>query len=102
MRGSSSNAGCERRGHGHGEDLPFTDIGYYNTQAAAFERGVQRARGMPANAAATVLQTAWGLDDTIVEDMWVVFRFAVTHRNYPDTLGFGSRFGAVFVPGDRN
>ncbi|MEN8517795.1 hypothetical protein [Burkholderia sp. RS02] len=41
------------------------------------------------------LTTAWGVDDTIMEDMCVVFRLASRANSYPDTLGYGPQFEAV-------
>ncbi|MEX3846263.1 hypothetical protein [Paraburkholderia sp. BR10882] len=41
------------------------------------------------------LTTAWGVDDTIMEDMCVVFRLASRVHTYPDTLGYGAQFEAI-------
>jgi hypothetical protein len=41
------------------------------------------------------LTTAWGVDDTIMEDMCVVFRLASRVYTYPDTLGYGAQFEAI-------
>ncbi|WP_334022016.1 hypothetical protein [Burkholderia orbicola] len=41
------------------------------------------------------LTTAWGVDDTIMDDMCVVFRLASRANSYPDTLGYGPQFEAI-------
>jgi hypothetical protein len=41
------------------------------------------------------LTDAWGCDDVIVQDMVRIFAYAVSHRHYPDTLGFGPRFEQI-------
>ncbi|MEX3816570.1 hypothetical protein AB3X96_41640 [Paraburkholderia sp. BR13439] len=41
------------------------------------------------------LTTAWGVDDTIMDDMCVVFRLASRANSYPETLGCGPQFEAI-------
>jgi len=41
------------------------------------------------------ITTAWGLDDTIIEDIITVFGLAVRCNSYPDALGYGDAFKLV-------
>jgi hypothetical protein len=41
------------------------------------------------------LTSLWGLDDSICNDMHVVFGYIARAQHYPDTLGLGPEFEAV-------
>ena len=41
------------------------------------------------------LTDGWGVDESIVDDMCVVFRLATRANSYPDTLGYAREFEAL-------
>ena len=40
--------------------------------------------------------TMWGCDTVIVNDMVTVFVYVGHNANYPDAIGYGSQFEAIF------